>query len=54
MIRNTALALDHIITNNVIRSIQHRSGIVKSDISDHFSIVLRLAHVKLKLEPELN
>ena len=38
--RNTVTALDHIITNTVISGIQHRSGIIKIDISDHFPIVL--------------
>ena len=36
--RITATAIDHIIANTVISHIQHRSGIKKSDISDHFSI----------------
>ena len=38
--RNTVTALDHIITNTVISGIQHRSAIIKTDISDHFPIVL--------------
>ena len=46
----TATAIDHIITNTVISGIQHRPGIIKTDISDHFPIVfalsLRLTHVK--------
>ena len=37
--RNIATALDHIITNTVISGIQHRSGITKTDISDHFPII---------------
>ena len=37
--RNTARAIDHIITNTVISGIQHRPGIIKTDISDHFPIV---------------
>ena len=40
--RNTATAIDHIITNTVISGIQHRSGITKTDISDHFLIVFAL------------
>ena len=40
--RNTATAIDHIITNTVISGIQHRSGIIKTDISDHFPIVFAL------------
>ena len=38
--RNTATA--HIITNTVISGFQHRSGIIKTDISDHFPIVFAL------------
>ena len=40
--RNTATAIDHIITNTVISGIQHRSGIIKTDISNHFPIVFAL------------
>ena len=40
--RNTAPAIDHIITNTVISGIQHRSGIIKTDVSDHFPIVFAL------------
>ena len=40
--RNTATAIDHIITNTVISGIQHRSGIIKTDISGHFPIVFAL------------
>ena len=40
--RNTATAIDHIITNTVISGIQQRSGIIKTDISDHFPIVFAL------------
>ena len=40
--RKTSTAIDHIITNNVISDIQHRSGIIKTDISDHFPIVFAL------------
>ena len=40
--RNAATALDHIITNTVITGIPHRSGIIKTDISDHFPIVFVL------------
>ena len=40
--RNTATAIDHIITNTVISGIQHRSGIIKTDFSDHFPIVFAL------------
>ena len=35
-------ATDHIITNNVISGIQHRSDIIKTDISDHFLFVFAL------------
>ena len=40
--RNTATPIDHIITNTVISGIQHRSVIIKNDISDHFPIVFAL------------
>ena len=40
--RNTDTAIDHIITNAVINGIQHRSGIIKTDISNHFPIVFTL------------
>ena len=43
--RNTATAIDHIITNNVISGIQHRSRIIISDIADHIQIALHLTHV---------
>ena len=43
--RNTATTIDQIITNTVISGIQHRSGIINTDISDHF-LSLRLTHVK--------
>ena len=38
--RNTAI--DHIATNTVINGIQHRSGIIKTDISYHFPVVFVL------------
>ena len=40
--RNTATAIDYIITNTVISGIQHRFGILKTDISDHFPTVFAL------------
>ena len=40
--RNTTTVIDHIITNTVISGIQHRSGIIKTDISDHFPIAFVL------------
>ena len=40
--RNTATAIDHIITNTVISGIQHRSCIIKTDILDHFPILFAL------------
>ena len=49
--RNTATAINHIITNTVISGIQHRSGIIKTDISDHFPIVFALNTCE-KCEPE--
>ena len=50
--RNTATAIDHIITNTVISGIQHRSGIIKTVISDHFCyyylllLLLLFHHIK--------
>ena len=41
--RNTTTVIDHIITNTVISGIQHRSGIIKTDISDHFPIAYVLS-----------
>ena len=35
--RNTATATDHIITNSVINA-EFKTGIIKTDISDHFPI----------------
>ena len=40
--RNTARAIDCIITNTVISHIHHRSGIKESYISDHFPNVFTL------------
>ena len=40
--RNKATAIDHVITNTVISGIQHRSGIIKTDISDRFPIFFAL------------
>ena len=34
---NTATAIDHIITNSVINA-EFKTGIIKTDISDHFAI----------------
>ena len=51
--RNTATAIDHIITNTVISSIQHRFGIIKTDISDHFAIVFALNTCE-KSKPEVS
>ena len=35
--RNTATAIDHIITNSVINA-EFKTGIINTDISDHFPI----------------
>ena len=35
--RNTATAIDHIITNSAINA-EFKTGIIKTDISDHFPI----------------
>ena len=37
VIRNTATAIDHTITNSV-RNAEFKSGIIKTDISNHFHI----------------
>ena len=34
--------MDCIITNTVINGIQHRSGIIKTDVSDHSPILIML------------
>ena len=49
--RKTVTATDHIITNTVISGIQHRSGIIKTDILDHFPIVYALSTCE-KSKPE--
>ena len=51
--RNTATSIDHIITKAVTSDIQHRSGIIKIDISHHFPIVSALKKCQ-KCEPEDN
>ena len=38
VIRNTATVIDHIITNSVINA-KFKTGIIKTDISDHFPIL---------------
>ena len=38
-------AIDHIITNTVIESMKHRSGIKKIDVSDCFQLTLCLTRV---------
>ena len=37
--RNKATVIHHIITDTVISGIQHRSGIIKTDMSNHFPII---------------
>ena len=49
--RNTATSIDHIITNTVISGIQHKSSVIKRDISDHFPIVFALGTFE-KIKPE--
>ena len=49
--RNTAIVIDHIITNTAISGVQHRSGIIKTDISFHFPIVFGL-NLCQKSKPE--
>ena len=48
--RNTATAINHILTNTGISAIQHRSGIIKAD---HFPIVFALNTCE-KSKPEDN
>ena len=40
--RNTATVIDHIITYTLIGGIQYMSGIVKTDVSDHFPVAFPL------------
>ena len=40
--RNTTTAIDNIITKTVISGIQHRTSIIKTDVSDHFPVVFTL------------
>ena len=42
--RNTATATHHIITNSVINA-EFETGIIKTDISDHFSVFFILTCV---------
>ena len=42
--RNTATAIDHIITNSVING-ELKAGIIKTDISDHFPIFFIFKYV---------
>ena len=39
--RNTTNAIDHFITNTVVDT-QFKSGIIQTDLSDHFSIIFVL------------
>ena len=52
--RNTATAIDHIITNNVISGIQHRSRIIITDIADHISDRLALNTCKKSINLFIN
>ena len=50
VIKNTATAIDHIITNSLLyRTIN--TGIIKLDVSDHFPIFL-IAETKKRITPE--
>ena len=40
--RDAVTTIDQIVTNTVINGIQHRSGIIKTNISDHFPIAFAL------------
>ena len=40
--RDAVTTIDQIVTNTIINGIQHRPGIIKTNISDHFPIVFAL------------
>ena len=42
--RNTAIAIDHIITNSAINA-EFKTGIIKTDISNHFPIFFTFKRV---------
>ena len=45
--RNTLSAIDHIITNSIMHT-GFKSGIIKTDISDHFPILFCYKHIAEK------
>ena len=45
--RNTLTAIDHIITNSIMHT-GFKSGIIKTDISDHFPILFCYKHIAEK------
>ena len=50
--RNTATAIDHIITNCIVGCDDFKTGIIKADLTDHFPIVIALkSHEKNELKP---
>ena len=51
--RNTATAIDHIITNSVINA-EFKTGIIKTDISNHFPIFFTLNVLLKVLRPGKN
>ena len=49
--KNTATAIDHIITNSLLHSTMN-TGIIKHDVSDHFPIFL-VAETENRITPEI-
>ena len=50
--RKTATAIDHILTNSFIDT-TIKTGIIKSDVSDHFPICLFIPSEKVSVENEI-
>ena len=50
--RKTATAIDHILTNRFIDT-TIKTGIIKSDVSDHFPISLFIPSEKVSVENEI-
>ena len=42
IMRDAVTTIDQIVANTIINGIQDRSGIIKTNISDHFPIVFAL------------
>ena len=50
--RKTATAIDHILTNSFVDT-TIKTGIIKSDVSDHFPICLFIPSEKISAESEI-